>query len=87
MTTKGNAMEDFGNDAAMGHIQKLVAEEHRLFEQKSRTDKEQKRLAHVQVQLDQCWDLLRQRRAARETGRDPADAQLRPPDVVENYRG
>ncbi len=73
--------------AAMGHIQKLVAEEHRLFELKSRTDAQGKRLADLQVQLDQCWDLLRQRRAARETGHDPADAHLRPPNVVENYKG
>jgi hypothetical protein len=81
-------MEKSGPDAAaLGHIQKLVAEEHRLFEEKSRSDEDNKRLAHVQVQLDQCWDLLRQRRAARETGHDPADAHLRPPIVVENYKG
>ena len=81
-------MQDPQKDAAaMGHIQKLVAEEHKLFESKSRTDAQSKRLAHVQVQLDQCWDLLRQRRAARETGHDPKDAQLRPPNVVENYKG
>jgi hypothetical protein len=73
--------------AAMGHIQKLVAEEHELFEAKSRTEAQTKRLKDLQVQLDQCWDLLRQRRAARETGHDPRDAQLRPPNVVENYKG
>jgi hypothetical protein len=73
--------------AALEHIQKLVAEEHRIFESNSRTDEDTKRLAHLQVQLDQCWDLLRQRRSARETGHDPADAHLRPPNVVENYKG
>ena len=41
----------------------------------------------VNVELDQCWDLLRQRRALRETGRDPGDAHLRPPEVVEKYIG
>jgi len=41
----------------------------------------------VQVELDQCWDLLRQRRALRETGGDPDLAQVRPPDVVEKYVG
>jgi len=46
-----------------------------------------KRLAHLQVELDQCWDLLRQRRALRETGGDPSQAQARPPDVVERYVG
>ena len=81
-------MADTRNDpAAMGHIQKLVAEEHRLFELKTRTEDDDRRLKQIQVELDQCWDLLRQRRAARETGHDPADAQVRPANVVENYRG
>ena len=81
-------MENPRQDAAtMKHIQKLVAEEHRLFEKKTRTGEQEKRLKQLQVQLDQCWDLLRQRRAARETGHDPAAAQLRPPGVVENYKG
>jgi hypothetical protein len=38
------------------------------------------------VALDQCWDLLRQRRARRQTGADPDEAQVRPPDVVERYQ-
>lgn len=81
-------MENHEQDlAAISHIQKLAAEEHQLFESKTRTDADTKRLKHLQVQLDQCWDLLRQRRAARETGHDPKDAQLRPPIVVENYKG
>jgi Protein of unknown function (DUF2630) len=81
-------MENHEQDlAAISHIQKLAAEEHALFESKTRTDADTKRLKHLQVQLDQCWDLLRQRRAARETGHDPKDAQLRPPIVVENYKG
>ena len=81
-------MEDHGNEAAaLEHIQRLVAEEHQLFEQGSRSVKEDKRLVDLQVQLDQCWDLLRQRRALRETGRDPGEAHLRPPEVVEKYLG
>jgi hypothetical protein len=81
-------MEDHGQEAAaLQHIQRLVAEEHQLFEQGSRSVKEDKRLADLQVQLDQCWDLLRQRRALRETGRDPGEAHLRPPEVVEKYLG
>jgi hypothetical protein len=81
-------MENHEQDlAAVSHIQKLAAEEHKLFESKTRTDADTKRLKHLQVQLDQCWDLLRQRRAARETGHDPKDAQLRPQNVVENYKG
>jgi hypothetical protein len=38
------------------------------------------------VALDQCWDLLRQRRARREMGQDPDDARVRPPEVVERYQ-
>jgi hypothetical protein len=68
-------------------IQRLVAEEHRLFERDSLAEDENRRLKALQVELDQCWDLLRQRRAAREFGRDPAEAQVRPADVVEKYSG
>jgi hypothetical protein len=45
-----------------------------------------RRLREVEVALDQCWDLLRQRRARRKTGADPDEAQVRPPDVVERYQ-
>ena len=71
----------------LSHIQQLVVEEHHLFDKGSLDSSETQRLAAIQVELDQCWDLLRQRRAARETGRDPSEAQLRPPDVVEKYIG
>jgi hypothetical protein len=43
------------------------------------------RLAKIKVELDQCWDLLRQRRALREFGRDQQHTKVRPPKVVENY--
>ncbi len=46
---------------------------------------EHQRLRALEVQLDQCWDLLRQRRALRETGGDPGAASVRPPDEVEGY--
>lgn len=81
-------MEDKGIEArAMSHIESLVAEEHKLFEQGNLGDAERQRLAAIQVQLDRYWDLLRQRRAAVETGHDPKDAHLRPPGIVENYEG
>jgi len=70
------------------HIQELVGEEHRLFQQGQRgavDERERQRLAQVQVELDQCWDLLRQRRALREVGQDPNLAQVRPAQIVENY--
>ena len=71
----------------LSHIQQLVAEEHRLLDQGTLDETGSQRLAAVNVELDQCWDLLRQRRALRETGRDPGDAHLRPPEVVEKYIG
>jgi hypothetical protein len=43
------------------------------------------RLAAIEEALDQCWDLLRQRRALRDFGRDPGEAKLRDVDTVENY--
>jgi len=79
-------MKDQEKDASvLAHIQRLVSEEHRLFEQGSLAKEQSKRLADIQVELDQCWDLLRQRRALRETGHDPAEAHIRPPEVVEKY--
>lgn len=69
------------------HIEDLVAEEHRLLEKGPLIEPDHERLTHVQVELDQCWDLLRQRRALRETGGDPEQAQIRPPDIVEKYSG
>jgi hypothetical protein len=81
-------MEDRSKEApVLTHIQELVAEEHRLFDKGSLDDSESRRLATIQVELDQCWDLLRQRRALRETGRDESEAKLRPPEVVEKYLG
>lgn len=46
---------------------------------------EHRRLSRLEVQLDQCWDLLRQRRALRETGQDPDQASVRPENEVEGY--
>ena len=68
------------------HIQELVDEEHRLRNARDPLgDGEARRLEHLQVELDQCWDLLRQRRAKREFGDDPDGAHVRPEDVVESY--
>ncbi len=79
-------MKDPANETpVLEHIEHLVSEEHRLFEQASLSEEQNSRLKNIQVQLDQCWDLLRQRRAAQETGRDPAEAHVRPADVVEKY--
>ena len=77
-----------GNDArTLADIESLVAEEHRLFDRGDLTAEEQKRLTEVQTQLDRCWDLLRQRRALREFGKDPAQAHERDAVVVKKYTG
>ncbi len=71
-----------------GSIEQLVAEEHELWEREAAgnaTDADRKRLEDLKVSLDQCWDLLRQRRALREAGMDPDAAQTRRTEVVENY--
>ena len=73
-------------------IENLVAEEHKLRsgEQADASDAErlesdQRRLREVQVELDRCWDLLRQRRALRDAGGDPDEAHARDADTVERY--
>lgn len=67
------------------HIEELVSQEHRLQGQDTLSEDERARLRGVQVELDQCWDLLRQRRALRTAGQDPEKAQVRPPEIVEKY--
>lgn len=70
-------------------IGQLAEEERRLEEHHSAdglSEEEQQQLRGIEVALDQCWDLLRQRRARRNAGQDPDDAALRPGSVVENYR-
>ena len=72
----------------LAHIQELVEEEHRLFgqgEHGTLADADREKLTSVQVELDRCWDLLRQRRALRQAGQDPDLAQVRSAQVVENY--
>jgi hypothetical protein len=73
----------------LAEVNQLVAEERELRAKVQHREidetEEHQRLRSVEVQLDQCWDLLRQRRALRETGQDPDQAQVRPPDQVEGY--
>jgi hypothetical protein len=64
-------------------INTLVDEEKALREHE--TAEAVTRLAHIEETLDQCWDLLRQRRALREFGRDPNEAHVRDVDTVERY--
>jgi hypothetical protein len=73
------------DQSVLGHINELVKEEERLYGKNEMTAKDHSRLAELKVQLDQCWDLLRQRRALREFGKDPDKAKARDPKIVENY--
>ena len=76
------------NDSSiLGHITQLVDEEHRLRDEVGKPGENADRLRHVEEQLDQCWDLLRQRRAKREFGEDPETAQVRDIGTVERYQG
>jgi hypothetical protein len=67
------------------HIDKLTKDEHRLYSKEKLSEEEVKRLHKITVELDQCWDLLRQRRGLRDAHADPNVAKVRPADVVERY--
>ena len=69
----------------LAKITDLVHEEQTLYGLNALTDHDQVRLEAIQVELDQCWDLLRQRKARREFGQNPDDAKVRPASVVERY--
>jgi len=73
----------------LGHIDELVRTEHELREKLAKGElssrQEHERLRAAEEALDQCWDLLRQRRARREFGEDPGESALRPATEVEGY--
>lgn len=80
------------DESIAARIERLVSEEHQLRnrEESDRNNEEQleadqERLREVEVELDRCWDLLRQRRAHEEFGQDPDEAQVRDADTVERY--
>jgi hypothetical protein len=80
------------DESILARIEKLVQEEHSLIG-KEQTDvkrddalaDDRARLEQVSVELDRCWDLLRQRRALRSAGEDPREAEARDADTVERY--
>jgi len=82
----GGVMDD---TQILGQIDELVSEEHELRGKVARgelsSQQERDRLRTVEQALDQCWDLLRQRRAHREFGEDPGSAEARPVSEVEGY--
>jgi len=78
------------DDVEIVHRISELADEERTLEQahtgKGLSDDEASRLRSVEVALDQCWDLLRQRRALRHAGRSPDEANVRDPGTVEGYQ-
>jgi hypothetical protein len=80
------------DETILSRIEALVQEEHSLLAREETDAKsgdaladDRQRLERVSVELDRCWDLVRQRRALRSAGRDPADAHARDADTVEKY--
>ena len=80
------------DETIAARIERLVAEEHELRDREQsdsaepgQLDDDRSRLSAVEVELDRCWDLLRQRRALRDAGRNPDDAEARDADTVERY--
>jgi len=85
--TKEAAMDD---QQVIERINEIAHEEHALWEKEGRgeiTKAEQERLQELSVSLDQCYDLLHQRRARRAAGQDPDDATIRDERTVEGYLG
>ena len=84
-------MGDVSDEDVQARIEGLIEQEHDLRQRLSAgeitSEVEHADLARIEVELDQCWDLLRQRRARREFGQDPDEAAVRDGGTVENYRG
>ena len=69
----------------LNQIEKLFSEEDGLYANPDLNKTQVDRIHKIKVELDQWWDYLRQRRALRNAGKDPNDADVRPPEIVENY--
>ena len=79
--------EQGGDRTVLEHIRHLVSEEERLYSHGTPSDADLARLRQINIELDQCWDLLRQRRALRQYGKNPDEAEVRPAGMVERYQG
>jgi len=80
-------MEKNNNDrSVMDHIKELTEKEEDLYGKSDLTDEEVKDLHSVKAELDQYWDLLRQRRAFRDAGEDPERAKMRSSDTIRDYK-
>jgi hypothetical protein len=81
------------DESIANQIENLVAEEHKLRSREAadrkddeQLEEDQRRLRDVEIELDRCWDLLRQRRAREEFEQDPDEAQVRDAGTVERYQ-
>ena len=72
--------------SVLAHIKELTEREEHLYGKTDLTDQDVKDMHTVKSELDQYWDLLRQRRAFRDAGDDPNRAQMRSSDTIENYK-
>jgi Protein of unknown function (DUF2630) len=78
------------DDAVFHHINELANEEHEIWQKESQgeaTEADRERLRQIEVTLDQCWDLLHQRKARRAAGLNPDEAKVRDERTVEGYIG
>jgi hypothetical protein len=86
MANPDDATKDERTDEqVLRRIERLASDAHGLYAKNSLGAEDRERLHKLRVELDQCWDLLRQRQALRDAGRDPDQARVRPPDIVESY--
>lgn len=74
------------DQSVVAHIKQLTEKEELLYGKTELTDEDVKDLHAVKSELDQYWDLLRQRRALRDAGEDPERAKMRSSDTIENYK-
>jgi uncharacterized protein YjaG (DUF416 family) len=74
------------DQSVLTHIQELTEKEEQLYGKPDLTDEDVKELNKVKSELDQYWDLLRQRRAFRDAGEDPERAKMRSSDTIEHYK-
>jgi hypothetical protein len=88
----GDRLKAMSDESIAARIETLVAEEHELRGREEADSKDaalleedHQRLRTIEVELDRCWDLLRQRRALRHAGRDPDEAHVRDASTVERY--
>jgi uncharacterized protein YjaG (DUF416 family) len=73
------------DNSVLSHITKLTEKEEHLYGKENLTDEDVKELHKIKSELDQYWDLLRQRRALRDAGENPNQAEMRSDDTIRNY--